>query len=102
MRIVITLVLLALAGCDFIGGADTLIRGSNNVIGGDRDAAVVADALADFPTVPAVSDEDLLAIYGSIRDAARAGDLQAAQVLLKLAALQRDPDAKAADADADQ
>lgn len=42
--------------------------------------------------MPAVTDEELLEVYASIRQRARDGDLQAALVVLKVAALQRRAD----------
>jgi len=90
--------LLVLAGCDFIGGADTLVRGSHNFIGKDDAPELVARDLSALPAVPAVTDEDLVVIYGKIREQALAGELDAVRVLARLAALQRaDEEAVAAD-----
>jgi hypothetical protein len=85
------MILMVLGGCDFIGGADTLVRGSNNIIARDADSDVVAKALAEFEVVPAVTDEELVTIYQTIREAALDGDLKAIQVMLRLAAIQRAP-----------
>ena len=85
------LVLLACGGCDFIGGAETLVRGSNNFIANDASADVVAHELARFDNVPAVTDEELLTIYATIHAKALEGDLDAARVLLRLASIQRAP-----------
>jgi hypothetical protein len=93
MRSVLVILLMAaLAGCDFIGGAETLVRGSNNVIAKDGNSEAVARALAEFEAIPQVPDEELLAIYESIRASAAAGDLESAQVILRLAAIQRAPE----------
>lgn len=86
----ITLVLLT--GCDFIGGAETLVRGSNNFISGDGDADTVAYALSRLEGTPVVTDEELTNIYANIRSRALAGDLDASRVMLQLAAFQRAPD----------
>ena len=94
-RLSIAVLILTLTGCDFIGGADTLIRGSNNIIATDPSADVVALALAGFESVPEVTDADLIAIYSVIRTQALEGNLQAAQVMLRLAAIQREPAADA-------
>lgn len=85
------MVLMALCGCDFIGGADTLVRGSNNIIARDADSDVVAKVLAEFEAVPEVTDEELVTIYETIREGALDGDLKAIQVMLRLAAIQRAP-----------
>jgi len=90
------LALIACSGCDFIGGADTLIRGSHNFIARDGNAEAVAKSLAEFESVPPVSDEDLLVIYSTLRTEARAGNLEAIQVMLRLASIQRAAAAEAA------
>ena len=84
--------LVFLTGCDFIGGAETLVRGSNNFISRDGDADTVAYALSRLEGTPAVTDEELVDIYANIRGRALAGDLDAARVMLQLAAIQRTPD----------
>ncbi|MGE0621064.1 MAG: hypothetical protein AB7I04_21730 [Pseudomonadales bacterium] len=89
--------LVVLAGCDFIGGADTLVRGSHNFIAKDDAAELVARDLAALEAVPAVTDEELLAIYDTIRSRAMAGELDAVRVLARLAALQRTDEEEAAD-----
>jgi hypothetical protein len=79
---------LALASC----GGETVVSGfgnSGNVIGVDV-VGRVAEELAEAPGVPAVSDDDLRATFGAIREKALAGDPEAALVLLLLAAEQRD------------
>ena len=80
-----------LSACDFVGGADTLVRGSNNFIGEDAGSAAVAVALAELEATPMVTDEEVAEIYAAIRARAMEGDLASAQVLLKLAAIQRMP-----------
>lgn len=92
-------VLMLLAGCDFIGGADTLVRGSNNFISKEGEAAAVAYALARLETTPEVTDADLAAIYANIRERALAGELDATRVMLQLARMQRAPDAEETDED---
>lgn len=91
--------LMVLAGCDFIGGADTLVRGSHNIIAKDDAAELVARDLAALEAVPQVTDQELVAIYGTIRERAMAGELDAVRVLARLAALQRSAAEEAAAAD---
>ena len=88
--------LIVLTGCDFIGGADTLVRGSHNFIAKDDAPDLVARDLAALDAVPRVTDEDLLAIYDRIRERALAGELDAVRVLARLAALQRSSEEEAA------
>lgn len=95
----LALLMVVLAGCDFIGGAETLVRGSHNVIARDDAPELVARDLAALDAVPEVTDEDLLAIYGTIRERAMAGDLDAVRVLARLAALQRSDEEEAAEDD---
>ena len=93
MRLLMTVLLATLlAGCDFIGGAETLVRGSHNFVGEDGSAGSVAFALARLEGTPVVTDEELAEIYAVIREQALAGDLSSAQVLLQLAAIQRTPE----------
>jgi hypothetical protein len=76
------------AGC----GAETLITGlgnSSNVIGANT-VDLVALELARQPAIPAVGDDDLRAVFGAIRARALEGDGEAALVLLRLAAHQRE------------
>jgi hypothetical protein len=86
------LVLAAMGGCDFIGGADTLVRGSDNLIVAEGSSDAVAKALSEFETIPLVTDEELAALYATIHEAAMAGDLEAIGVVLRLAAIQRAPE----------
>jgi hypothetical protein len=88
--------LIVLGGCDFIGGAETLVRGSHNFIGKDDAAELVARDLSQLEAVPAVTDTDLVAIYEKIRERALAGELDAVRVLARLAALQRSGEEEAA------
>ena len=93
MRLIIFgLIAGLLAGCDFVGGAETLVRGSNNLIAADGSATAVADALARLDGTPEVTDAELTRIYDSIRGRALEGDLPSAHVLLRLAAIQREPE----------
>ena len=85
-------VLMVLAGCDFIGGADTLVRGSHNFISKDGVQDALGKALSEFENIPQVSDEELLTLYGSILAKALEGDLDATLVVLRLAAIQRQPE----------
>jgi hypothetical protein len=79
---------LAFAGC----GGETVVSGvgnSGNVIG----AAVtdrLAHELAQAPAIPAVTDDDLRAAFSAIRERAVQGDAEAALVLLRVAAHQRE------------
>ncbi len=96
-HLLLVTLLIGLCGCDFIGGADTLVRGSHNVIGKDDAPELVARDLAELEAVPMVTDEELLAIYGNIRERAMAGELDAVRILLHLAALQRSVEETPAD-----
>ena len=89
-RGVALLATLAALGCG--AGADTVISGfgnNGNVIGANV-LELVAHELARQSSIPAVSDDDLLAAFGAIRDHARSGDPDAALVLLRVAAIQRE------------
>ena len=93
MRIVPCAFLIALlAGCDFIGGGETVVRGNDNVV--VRDALIdrIAAQLASFETTPEVTDDDLQAMFTTIRQRALDGDLEASLVMLKLAGIQRQPE----------
>lgn len=90
---------LLLAGCDFIGGGDTIVKGNGNVVAKDEMADRVARALARFEATPEVTDEDIQALYGVIRAQAMAGELDAALVVLKVAQRQREPDEASDEAD---
>ena len=83
---------VTVAGCEFIGGADTVVTGHNNVVAADGVVDRVAVTLAGFEATPEVTDEDLQALYERIREAALAGDMDATLVVLKVAAIQRMPD----------
>ena len=81
---------LALLGC---GAADTLVTGfgnNHNIIGSDV-IDRVASELARAKVTPPVSDDDLRAVFAAIRERALKGDPEAALVLLRVAAHQRDP-----------
>lgn len=77
---------LALASC---GGEIVGIGNSSNVIAADV-LDRVAQELAGAPAIPAVSDEDLRAAFAAIRERALGGDPEAALVLLRVAAYQRE------------
>jgi hypothetical protein len=72
-------------------GADTLITGignRGNTVGFDA-VERLANELANAPTTPKIGDDDLRAVFATIREHALAGDPQAAFVLLRVAANQR-------------
>lgn len=93
MRLVAMFVALTwLTGCDFINSGDAVVSGNDNVLVRDDVVDRVAERLVGFDTTSAVTDEELLEVYASIRQRAREGDLQAALVVLKVAALQRRDD----------
>ncbi len=85
------LITVMLSACDFIGGGDTIVRGHDNVVVRDPSRELVARELAQFETVPEVSDADLKQIYSVIRRRALEGDLDATLVMLRLASIQRQP-----------
>ncbi|HXK24779.1 MAG TPA: hypothetical protein VMS55_19060 [Myxococcota bacterium] len=79
---------LGTLGC----GADTLVTGignGGNVIGADV-LDRVAHELARQPAIPLVGDDELRVAFAAIRDRARSGDPDAALVLLRVAAIQRE------------
>ena len=83
---------LLLTGCEFIGGADTIVKGNGiNIIEDDLTDGLAA-YLAEHSVTPEVTDEDLVAVYEVIRRKALEGDLQASVVLLKIAGIQRAPE----------
>ena len=92
MRYVIFLTLTLLTGCDFIGGGDTVVRGNDNIVVTDEVVDRVAAQLAKFESTPVISDDDLKAMFASIRQSALDGDLEASLVMLKIAAIQREPE----------
>ena len=93
MRISIGLLLVVLlVGCDFIGGGEIVVSGEGNVVVTDDVVDRVAAQLADFPTTPTVTDDDLQTMYATIRQSALDGDLKASLVMLKIAAIQRMPE----------
>ena len=85
------LIVVMSSGCDFIGGGDTVIRGENNVVMEDASRELVARELAQFESVPQVSDADLQQLYAVIRRQALEGNLDATLVMLRLASIQRQP-----------
>jgi hypothetical protein len=89
MRKLIFLALVALAGCEFVGGAETLVRGENNRVFMDPTIDELAERLAELETTPEVTDVELAAIYEQIKGQALAGDLRASLVVLNVAAGQR-------------
>ena len=91
MRPTILIGLLLLTGCDFIGGGETVISGDDNLVVDDAVVDRVAARLARLESTPEVTDDDLGAIFATIRRRAVDGDLDASLVLLKIAAIQRQP-----------
>jgi hypothetical protein len=85
------LLALVLAGCGNIGGGETIVQGNDNLMVLDEAIDRVAAALAGFEATPDVTDADLQAVYGKIRERALDGDLDSSLVLLKVAAIQRTP-----------
>ena len=83
---------LVLTGCDNIGGGETVVKGNDNLIVLDQAIDRIAAALASFETTPEVTDADIAAVYAKVRQDALEGDLDAALVLLKVAAIQRVPE----------
>jgi len=87
-RIVPILLLVATLAC----GGENVVAGfgnQGNTFGGEE-IARVAEELAKAPTTPAVSDDDLRAVYSAIRENALQGDPKAALVLLLVADKQRE------------
>jgi hypothetical protein len=82
----VPILLLFVLGC---GGEIVGMGNSGNVIGADA-LDRVAEALAESPAIPAVSDDDLRAAFSAIRENALKGDPDAALVLLLVAEEQRD------------
>lgn len=82
---------LVLAGCDNVGGGETVVHGNDNTIVQGRAIDRVAAALARFEATPDVTDADIRAIYEKVHESALEGDLDAALVLLGVAAIQRTP-----------
>lgn len=83
---------LVLAGCGNIGGGETIVNGDDNMVVGDEAIDRVAAALAGFAATPEVTDAEIAAVYAKVREDALAGELDAALVLLKVAAIQRTPE----------
>lgn len=92
MRLTTIALLTILTGCGFIGGGETVISGDDNLVVSDPVIDRVAAHLAGLEATPEVTDEDLAVMYATIRQGATAGDLDAVLVVLKIAALQREPD----------
>lgn len=89
------LLALVLAGCT--GGGETVVSGfgnTGNYFGVEGEVDILAEELATFPSTPRVTDEELMQIYGAIRDNAVRGDPKAAIVMYKLAVRQRAPKAE--------
>ena len=80
-----------LTGCEFIGGGDTVVSGNDNIVVRDDVVDRVASYLARMEVTPAVTDDEIVSIYTTIRDGALKGDLRASLVILKVAGLQRQP-----------
>ena len=89
---VVLALVVTLAGCEFIGGGDTVVTGHNNVVVAEGVVDRVAVALAGFEATPLVTDEVLQRLYEQIREQALAGDMDATLVVLKVATIQRMPE----------
>ncbi|HEX5064557.1 MAG TPA: hypothetical protein VFY49_00450 [Myxococcota bacterium] len=88
-RFVPILLLLTTLSC----GAENLVAGfgnQGNTFGGEE-LERVAEELAKAPSTPAVSDDDLRAVFSAIRANALEGDPKAALVMLLVAGKQREP-----------
>ena len=85
----LALTLLSVSACEFIGGAETLVRGSNNMVVSEGSPEAVAKMLSELLATPEITDRELLDVLSNIREKAATGDLDAAMVLLRLAAIQR-------------
>jgi hypothetical protein len=87
------LAMLALGGaCTGAGGADAVIAGmgnNGNMIGVDV-LERLARELANLESAPRVTDDELVTAFAALREHAQSGDPDAALVLLRVAALQRD------------
>jgi hypothetical protein len=84
----LTALVLAVAGC----GGETVVSGfgnSGNLIGTQVDDRLARE-LAEAPAIPAVSDDDLRAAFSAIRDRALQGEADAALILVRVAAHQRE------------
>lgn len=88
--------LLVLAGAGLgCGNGSKSVLGVGN--GGNRFmldeiADELAEALAEHPATPKVSNALVLEIYEQVVEQARDGDLRASLVILELAAYQREPE----------
>ena len=82
---------LVLSGCGNISGSETIVKGNDNLLVQDQTIDRVAAALAEFKSTPEVTDADIAAVYEEVRRDALEGDLDAALVMLKVAAIQRAP-----------
>ncbi|MEM8769942.1 MAG: hypothetical protein AAGE43_21105 [Pseudomonadota bacterium] len=90
-HLTIAVLLLGLGGCEFTGGAETLVRGSNNFVAREAGPDSVAFALSQLDSTPEVTDAEIRQIYDSIQARALDGDLEAVRVVLRLAEIQRTP-----------
>ena len=91
-KLMVLFIVTLLAACDFIGGGETVVRGNNNLVTADHVIDRVAAHLAGYDTTPAVTDDELQAMFTTIRQAALEGDLRASLVVLKVASIQRQPE----------
>ena len=82
------LVAIAVFGCFGENVINGIGNGGNDIGQGVLDR--VAHELAGQSAIPAVGDDDLRTAFDAIREHARSGDPDAALVLLRVAAIQRE------------
>ncbi|MEM7310878.1 MAG: hypothetical protein AAF682_29680 [Planctomycetota bacterium] len=75
--------------CGNVGGEDTIVHGDANTLVQDRATDRVAAELLKLEATPYVDDADVISVFKRIREDALDGDLDAALVLLRVAAEQR-------------
>ena len=57
-----------MSACEFIGGAETLVRGSNNMLVAEGSPEAVAKMLSELLMTPEITDAELLDVFSNIRD----------------------------------
>lgn len=85
-------ILLGTAACGGGKGAVIGVANSRNDFREGGIAEELAEALADYDGTPEITDEILAAVFGAIIGRARAGDTEAALIVLRVAEEQREPD----------
>lgn len=91
-KVLALLSVMALAGCGIGGGRDNVVNGDHNLLVSDDTVDRLAARLAELASTPRVSDDELAALYRTVREGAAAGDLRAALVILEVARQQRQAD----------